>query len=78
MTLQKDTWTYAVPKMDRDRGDAAKGDRDRLKYEMPLFAHSFPPLANEQASGKPVGHHPDHGQKQDIRFGGDNPNTPDC
>jgi hypothetical protein len=45
---------------------------------MPLFAHSFPPLANEQASGKPVGHHPDHGQKQDIRFGGDNPNTPDC
>jgi len=45
---------------------------------MPLFAHSFPPLANEQASGKPVGHHPDHGQKQDIRFGGDSPNAPDC
>lgn len=61
--------------MDRDRGDAAKGDRDRLKYEMPLFAHPFPPLANEQASGKPVGHHPDHGQKQDIRFGDDDPNA---
>ena len=38
---------------------------------MPLFAHPFPPLTDEQASGKPVGHHPDHGQKQDIRFGGD-------
>ncbi len=39
---------------------------------------SAPTIKNEQASGKPVGHHPGHGQKQDIRFGGDNPNTPDC
>lgn len=40
---------------------------------MPLFAHPFPPLTNEQASGKPVGHRPDYGQKQDIRFGDDDP-----
>ena len=39
---------------------------------MPLFAHPFP-LTNEQASGQPVGRHPDHGQKQDIRLGGDDP-----
>jgi hypothetical protein len=45
---------------------------------MPLFAHSSPPLANEKASGKPVSHHPDYGQKQDIRFGDDDPNAPDC
>lgn len=30
---------------------------------------------NEQASGKPVGHHPDHGQKQDFRFEDDDPNA---
>lgn len=40
---------------------------------MPLFAHPFPPLTNEQASGQPVGRRPDNGQKQDIRFGGDGP-----
>jgi len=42
---------------------------------VPLFAHPFPPLTNEQASGKPVGRRPDHGQKQDIRFGDDDPNA---
>lgn len=42
---------------------------------MPLFAHPFPPLTNEQASGKPVGRRSDYGQKQDIRFGGDDPNA---
>lgn len=40
---------------------------------MPLFAHPFPPLTNEQASGQPVGRRPDNGQKQDIRFGDDDP-----
>lgn len=39
----------------------------------PLFAHPSPPWTNEQASGKPVGRRPYHGQKQDIRFGGDDP-----
>jgi len=42
-------------------------------FVMPLFAHSFPPSTNEQASGKPVGHRSDYGQKQDIRFGDDDP-----
>jgi len=42
---------------------------------VPLFAHPFPPLANEKASGKLVGHHPDHGQKQDILFGGGDPDA---
>jgi len=40
---------------------------------VPLFAYPFQPLTNEQASGKPVGRRLDHGQKQDIRFGGDDP-----
>lgn len=42
---------------------------------MPLFAHPFPPLTNEQASGQPVGRRRDYGQRQDIRFGGDDPNA---
>lgn len=42
-------------------------------FGAPLFAHPSPPWTNEQASGKPVGRRPDHGQKQDIRFGGDGP-----
>lgn len=42
---------------------------------MPLFARPFPPLTNEQASGKPVSRRPDLGQKQDIRFGGDDPDA---
>ena len=42
---------------------------------MPLFAQPFPPLTNEQASGQPVGRRPDYGQKQDIRFGDDDPNA---
>ncbi len=44
-------------------------------HEVPLFAHPFPPLTKEQASGKPVGRRADHGQKQDIRFGDDDPNA---
>ena len=42
---------------------------------MPLFAHPLPPLTNEQASGQPVGRRHDYGQKQDIRFGDDDPNA---
>jgi len=42
---------------------------------VPLFARPFSPWTNEQASGKPVGRRSDYGQKQDIRFGDDDPNA---
>ena len=48
---------------------------ERRHHEGPLFARPFPPLTNEQASGKPVSRRPDLGQKQDIRFGGDDPDA---
>jgi len=60
--------------MERELGGPA-GRAVVCRSGLPLFARPTPTLTNEQASGTPVGRRPDNGQKQDIRFGGDDPNA---
>jgi len=61
-----------------ERNGAWTDEGETASIVMPLFAHPYAPLRKSRPAASLLAVVPDYGQKQDIRFGGDDPDAPDC